>query len=235
VLQANYGVSERLDDVGVALPFQRIDLNVRIVATVENIATSTAPGVIHQFDDGTTQHTYPESGSASGIGDMLLREVNSIRTTASAALGSDVRLTGDETELLGAGATQVYGVAAASGRRRGRAGYTFERRQRVHRRPAGRVQLHRGLRLGAPASRSPRTSAGRCSTRTSWCSRRRLPVHAAARHHGPPGHRTTLGSEKATRPYPVPWASRSTHSVGCCLSAMPIAMRRRPAGSGHGV
>ena len=132
VFQANYGVSERLD-IGVALPFQRIDLNASIVASVENVATVTAPGVIHQFDDGTTQHTYPESGSASGIGDMLVRaKWNFFRgTTASAALGSDVRLpTGDEAELLGAGATQVklYGVVGGSpGRFSPRVGfgYTF--------------------------------------------------------------------------------------------------------------
>lgn len=132
VFLANYGVSERLD-IGVALPFQRIDLNASILATVENIATVTAPGVIHQFDDGSTQRTYVESGTASGIGDLLVRaKWNFFRgASASAALGTDVRLpTGDETELLGAGATQMklYGVVGGSpGRFSPRAsfGYTF--------------------------------------------------------------------------------------------------------------
>ncbi len=118
VFLANYGVSERFD-IGVALPFQRIDLNASILASVENVATVTAPGVIHQFDDGRTQHTYLESGSASGIGDVLVRgKWNFYRGVgSSAALGADVRLpTGDETELLGAGATQVklYGVVGGS-------------------------------------------------------------------------------------------------------------------------
>ncbi len=132
VFLANYGVSERLD-IGVALPFQRIDLDARIVATVDNIATSTAPNVIHFFEDGSTQRAYPESGSASGIGDVLVRaKWNFFRgASASAALGSDLRLpTGDEAELLGSGATQVklYGVVGGSpGRFSPRAGfgYTF--------------------------------------------------------------------------------------------------------------
>jgi hypothetical protein len=132
VFLANYGVGERLD-IGIALPLQRIDLNASIVATVENIATVTAPAPIHLFDDGTTQHVYPESGSASGIGDVLVRaKWNFFRgASASAALGGDVRLpTGDETELLGSGATQVklYGVVGGSpGRFSPRAGfgYTF--------------------------------------------------------------------------------------------------------------
>ena len=132
VFLANYGVSERLD-VGVALPFQRIDLNARITATVENIATITTPAPIHLFEGGGTEHVYPESGSASGIGDVLVRaKWNVFRGEgASAALGTDVRLpTGDESELLGSGATQVklYGVVGGSpGRFSPRAGfgYTF--------------------------------------------------------------------------------------------------------------
>ncbi len=132
VLQANYGISERLD-VSVAVPFQRVDLSASITATVDNIATVTAPAPIHLFTDGTPSHVYLESGSASGIGDVLVRgKWNFYRGSgASAALGTDVRLpTGDESELLGAGATQLklYGVVGgAPGRFSPRAsfGYTF--------------------------------------------------------------------------------------------------------------
>jgi hypothetical protein len=132
VLLANYGVSERFD-VGVAVPFVSIDMNASITASVENIATVTTPAPIHFFEDGSTSHTYFESGSASGIGDVLLRgKWNFLRgASASAALGTDVRLpTGDEEDLLGSGATQVklYGVVGGSpGRFSPRAsfGYTF--------------------------------------------------------------------------------------------------------------
>ncbi len=131
VFLANYGVTERLD-VGVAVPFQKIDLDASITTTVENIATVTTPQPIHLFANGTPQNVYTESGDASGIGDVLLRaKWNFFRgTTASAAFGADLRLpTGDENELLGSGATQVklYGViGGAPGRFSPRAslGYT---------------------------------------------------------------------------------------------------------------
>jgi hypothetical protein len=132
VFLANYGISERLD-IGLALPFQRVDLDASITATVDNVATVTAPAPIHLFDNGTPTNVYRESGSASGIGDMLVRaKWNFYRgATASAALGTDLRLpTGDEAELLGSGATQfkLYGVVGGSPGRfspRASLGYTF--------------------------------------------------------------------------------------------------------------
>ena len=132
VFLANYGISERLD-IGLALPFQRVDLDASITATVDNVATVTAPAPIHLFDNGTPTNVYRESGSASGIGDMLVRaKWNLYRgATASAALGTDLRLpTGDEAELLGSGATQfkLYGVVGGSPGRfspRASLGYTF--------------------------------------------------------------------------------------------------------------
>jgi hypothetical protein len=133
VLLASYGVSGRLD-VGVAVPYLSIDMDANVTATIDNIATNTTPGIIHQFDqNGTQSHVYPESGHASGIGDMLLRtKWNFYRgASASAALGGDLRLpTGDEADLLGSGATQfkLWGVIGGSpGRFSPRAsfGYTF--------------------------------------------------------------------------------------------------------------
>jgi hypothetical protein len=133
VLLASYGVSGRLD-VGVAVPFLSIDMNANVTATIDNIATTTTPGIIHQFDqNGAQSHVYPESGHASGIGDVLLRtKWNLYRgASASAALGGDLRMpTGDEADLLGSGATQfkLWGVIGGSpGRFSPRAsfGYTF--------------------------------------------------------------------------------------------------------------
>jgi hypothetical protein len=132
VFLANYGVTERLD-VGVALPFQKVDLDASITTTVDNIATQTAPNPIHLFTNGTPTNVYTESGSASGIGDVLVRgKWNFYRgASASAALGTDLRLpTGDENDLLGSGATQLklYGVVGGSPGRfspRASLGYTF--------------------------------------------------------------------------------------------------------------
>jgi hypothetical protein len=132
VFLANYGITERLD-VGVALPFQSINMDASITTTVENIATVTAPAPIHLFDNGTPSNVYRESGDASGIGDVLLRaKWNFFRgVSSSAAFGADLRLpTGDENELLGSGATQVklYGVIGGSPGRfspRASLGYTL--------------------------------------------------------------------------------------------------------------
>lgn len=132
VLFANYGVTERLD-LGLAVPFQHVDMSATINASVERLATGTDPFVVHQFAEGGASHTYDEAGTASGIGDMLVRaKWNFFRgDSSSAAIGADLRLpTGDEADLLGSGATQVkvYGVLGGSpGRFSPRAsfGYTF--------------------------------------------------------------------------------------------------------------
>jgi hypothetical protein len=132
VLFANYGLAERLD-VGVAVPFQRVEMNARIATSIQRLATSADPFVVHQFDDGSSEHTYLESGSASGIGDVLVRaKWNFLRSSsAGVAAGTDVRLpTGDEQDLLGSGATQVklYLVAGGSAGRfspRATFGYTL--------------------------------------------------------------------------------------------------------------
>jgi Putative MetA-pathway of phenol degradation len=132
VVFANYGLGERLD-IGLAVPFQRVDMRANILTTIEKLSTSADPFVVHQFDDGSSEHTYLESGSASGIGDLLVRaKWNFLRKpSAGLALGLDLRLpTGDETNLLGSGATQtkVFLIAGGSpGRFSPRAsfGYTF--------------------------------------------------------------------------------------------------------------
>lgn len=132
VFTASYGVSERFD-LAVAVPVQRVDLAADILTTVEPLATATDPTVIHQFDDGTKSRTYREQGSASGIGDLLVRgKWNFYRGVgASLAVGADVRLpTGREKDLLGSGATQFkpYLVLGGGGGRfspRASVGYTF--------------------------------------------------------------------------------------------------------------
>jgi hypothetical protein len=132
VLTASYGVAERLD-VGVAVPIQHIDLGATILTSVEPLATGTDPAVIHQFEGGSQANTYREGGSATGIGDVLVRgKWNFSRgERASFALGTDVRLpTGSEEDLLGAGATQVkpylvFGGGAGRFSPRASFGYTF--------------------------------------------------------------------------------------------------------------
>jgi hypothetical protein len=132
VLFANYGLAERLD-VGVAVPFQRVDLSASILASLDPVATSADPTVIHQFEGGATSRLFTESGTASGIGDVVARvKWNFLRRDAFAmAAAADVRLpTGNEDDLLGSGATQaklflVLGGSPGRFSPRASAGYTF--------------------------------------------------------------------------------------------------------------
>jgi hypothetical protein len=108
----NFGVTSWLD-AAVALPVVTTDLTVRSTATVRRIGTSSNTA-IHFFRDANggfgDSRSFESSGSASGIGDVVLRlkaRAASIGPLA-VGLGVDNRLpTGDELDLLGAGAWGV--------------------------------------------------------------------------------------------------------------------------------
>ncbi|HLE55594.1 MAG TPA: transporter, partial [Rhodothermia bacterium] len=105
---ANYGVTNRFD-IGVAVPI----VNVEIDATVDGeiLRTATGAATTHSFDaTGARTASFSDSGSASGLGDVLVRaKYNLFRTdTAAFAAALDLRLpTGDKDNLLGTGATQT--------------------------------------------------------------------------------------------------------------------------------
>ncbi|MEQ1759498.1 MAG: transporter [Vicinamibacterales bacterium] len=106
---ANYGVTNRFD-IGVAIPFVRVEMNASVTGEILRTATAATP-TVHSFDGlGQTTRTVGGSGSATGLGDILLRaKYNVFRSDSSAfAGGLDLRLpTGDENDLLGTGATQA--------------------------------------------------------------------------------------------------------------------------------
>jgi hypothetical protein len=134
VLYANYGISDAFD-VGLALPYSRLDMSARIDAEIEHLATAPDPFVVHQFPNGAGDHeSFLESGHAEGIGDMVLRgKYNFHRgTRSSLAAALDLRLpTGKAADLLGSGATQakLYLIAARIDSKRFSprvsAGYTY--------------------------------------------------------------------------------------------------------------
>jgi hypothetical protein len=117
-LFANYGVSDRFD-VGLAVPFVSVDMLARVDARVLRTASDVAPYPIHSFDAaGGDRATFTDSGSSSGLGDILVRaKYNFTRTTSTAlAAALDLRLpTGDKDELLGTGATQAHTFFIYSG------------------------------------------------------------------------------------------------------------------------
>jgi len=104
---ANYGVTDRLD-VGIAVPMVRVAVDARRDATILRLATQSAD--THRFADGTTQSTRTETGSAFGLGDVVLRGKYSVlqRAGGGLAAGVDLRLaTGEVEDFLGTGETQA--------------------------------------------------------------------------------------------------------------------------------
>jgi hypothetical protein len=108
----NFGVTSWLD-AAVAVPLVSTDLTVRSTATVQRVGTSANP-LIHFFRDangaiGNTR-SFESTGSASGLGDVVLRLKARVANAGPLAigLGVDSRTpTGDEMDLLGAGAWGV--------------------------------------------------------------------------------------------------------------------------------
>jgi len=116
-----YGVSDRFD-IGVAIPVVHVDLAASTNDTIQRLATGPCPGgfdatggcpnnpPIHRFPGGGSTATVSASGSASGVGDIVLRGKFRLVSgdKGGLALAGDVRLpTGEERDLLGTGATQA--------------------------------------------------------------------------------------------------------------------------------
>jgi hypothetical protein len=129
---ATYGITPRLD-VSVAVPFLNVRMNVSSSATIipNSVAPPSAsfPGqVFHQFNPAVVsacsqtapgqaclQGSFSNSGTSTGIGDVVLRGKYELfkGERAGVALGVDVRVpTGDAENFLGSGATGVkpFGV-----------------------------------------------------------------------------------------------------------------------------
>jgi len=116
VLVANYGVTDKFD-LGVAVPYVDLSIDAVTTATIENLATAPDPFVTHSFENNTNMNIYAQSGSASGLGDMVVRGKFNFKKSDSIniAVAADLRLpTGDENDLLGSGATQTKLYAIAS-------------------------------------------------------------------------------------------------------------------------
>jgi len=110
------GVTNRVD-VSVAIPVLNVSLNMTSDATIHRIAANnpgargTIEGEAHFFDatdiPNSTQKTFTNAGSASGVGDIVVRVKGTVWKGESAALAvvADLRApTGDAMNLLGSGA-----------------------------------------------------------------------------------------------------------------------------------
>jgi hypothetical protein len=130
---ATYGVTDRWD-IGLAVPVVRVNLEATVDATIMRLATSSDP-TIHTFESGVAEATtrsYHSAGTASGLGDIVVRTKYRLTggTGPAAAAAVDLRLaTGDRDNLLGAGTqTKVFFIGSAGSDRFGEhvnLGYTF--------------------------------------------------------------------------------------------------------------
>jgi hypothetical protein len=116
-LFANYGLTNRLD-VGLAIPLTRVDLEANVRARILRLSSSDNL-LVHTFVDGedVIVASFSRSGSATGIGDVLVRTKYNFMRAADAglSLGVDLRLpTGEENDLLGLGTTQAKFLFIAS-------------------------------------------------------------------------------------------------------------------------
>jgi hypothetical protein len=134
-LYATYGITRHLD-VSVEVPILNINMKTTSNATI--VPNSVAPpspffpgGVFHQFNGAIVPScagaapclngTFSSSGSATGIGDVLLRGKYELYhgERIGFAAGVDVRLpTGDEENFLGSGTVGVkpFGVVSYQAR-----------------------------------------------------------------------------------------------------------------------
>ena len=116
---ANYGLTDRFD-IGVAIPVTRIDLEAEIHAHILRLSTVDSSRV-HTFVEGqdVSEKTFSRSGSATGIGDVILRTKYNFLSRGDTGLAAalDLRLpTGNEDDLLGVGAAQakIYAILSST-------------------------------------------------------------------------------------------------------------------------
>jgi hypothetical protein len=114
----SYGLTDRFD-ISAAIPVVDTTLSAVSAASIDRVGTSANP-LVHFYYEGDSignAREYRASGTASGLGDILLRLKGTAIKSGSTAVGLlfDVRFpTGDEEDLLGSGAWGVKPTLAAS-------------------------------------------------------------------------------------------------------------------------
>ena len=103
-----YGLTDRMD-VSVAIPFVSTNLDIISDVQIQRIGTAGDETFPHTFRRGQadSQRVFQNGGSASGLGDVIVRFKGTTTKWENAALaiGADVRLpTGNELDFLGSGA-----------------------------------------------------------------------------------------------------------------------------------
>jgi hypothetical protein len=117
-----YGATEHLD-LSIGVPLVNTSLSIVSNATIHRLGTESNPA-IHFFRDPDApatygnERTFVSQGTASGLGDVIVRGKETLfkKAHGGLAVGVEARLpTGDEENLLGSGALGVKVFSAASG------------------------------------------------------------------------------------------------------------------------
>jgi hypothetical protein len=102
----SYGVTDKFD-VAISIPLEHVSMDATVDATILRLATAAIPA-IHSFPTGDGTHSsYAASGSASGVGDILVRgKYRLFEMNGGGIAGNvDIRLPSGKAEnLLGTGA-----------------------------------------------------------------------------------------------------------------------------------
>jgi hypothetical protein len=128
----NYGLGDNWD-IGAAVPIVHVNIEASALASIDRVATSTIPALHHFLGSDPDHETIAASGSATGLGDVVVRTKYRFLKAPGGGLaaGIDLRLpTGDDKDLLGIGTTQAKLQIIGSGEfgavaLHGNAGYAF--------------------------------------------------------------------------------------------------------------
>ncbi|MEX2124052.1 MAG: transporter [Woeseia sp.] len=109
VFAGTYGVTDRLD-LGFLVPLAEVDVRVNARAEVVKSPDNMIPVDVHTFEDGPEAPNDAASGTASGLGDVVLRAkyhwLESETHNVAAALQVKTA-TGDDADFLGTGDNTV--------------------------------------------------------------------------------------------------------------------------------
>jgi hypothetical protein len=109
VFFVNYGLADALD-VSIVIPVNHVSMNLTYHATILDFATHAVSPGTHVFANGSKAEDISSTGSATGIGDILLRAKYNLagRGAQGFAVGLDLSLpSGDASNMLGSGGTQA--------------------------------------------------------------------------------------------------------------------------------
>jgi hypothetical protein len=114
----NYGVTDRFD-VGLAIPLVHVSMNLTYHAAILDFATHVVSPSTHLFGNGSKTADFAQQGSASGVGDIVVRGKYDLLGNPASGLAAAIDLhlpSGKSDDMLGAGGAQAEVYLIGSGK-----------------------------------------------------------------------------------------------------------------------